>query len=365
MGQPLRKQTVFIVEIAGAGGISHYAYNLLDNIDSNINLVLYTAFPYELEDKPRKFQCRFIFKKYKTNLISLLKMYFDAFVDKPSTIHVQLSQYPSIVLILILFFKMMGKKVVVTAHNVVPHELRFIDSAVHKLIYLISNKIIVHSNYSVMDLVRKFPEVNPIKIEKIDHGSYGFFELESTQIKSASSSFSILFFGYIRPYKGLDILLRALSMTILCDKDYILNIVGKPVESFDKYQKIIDANGINEKVHCRLGYIPFDEVSNIFCNSSVVVLPYRHIDQSGVLQLAYAFSKPVIATKVGGFPEVVEDGESGFIVPPNDSAVLAYKLLEMINNPKLISSMSQRARELSQTRFSWKNISAMNAAHYL
>jgi glycosyltransferase involved in cell wall biosynthesis len=90
--------------------------------------------------------------------------------------------------------------------------------------------------------------------------------------------------------------------------------------------------------------------------ASVVVYPYLNSTQSGSLQVAYSFGRPVIATNVGGLPDAVEDGKSGFLVDPNNPEQLADKILLFINKPELTKSMGAYAKHLSETRFSWKTV---------
>ena len=111
-------------------------------------------------------------------------------------------------------------------------------------------------------------------------------------------------------------------------------------------------------------YIPLNEIGPLMGLASVVVYPYRSGTQSGALQTAYTFGKPVIATAVGGLPEVVEDGKSGYIVSPNSPSEIAEKIVALVNNPKMADEMGQYARHLSETRFSWNTVAAQIAREY-
>jgi glycosyltransferase involved in cell wall biosynthesis len=103
-------------------------------------------------------------------------------------------------------------------------------------------------------------------------------------------------------------------------------------------------------------YIPFDEVGALMSLAQVVVYPYRTSTQSGSLQVAYAFGRPVVATRVGGLPDVVEEGRSGFLVPPASPEALSAAILKIINNPPLAAEMGAYARHLSETRYAWTPI---------
>jgi glycosyltransferase involved in cell wall biosynthesis len=103
-------------------------------------------------------------------------------------------------------------------------------------------------------------------------------------------------------------------------------------------------------------YIPLEEVGALMGLATVAVYPYRSSTQSGALQVAYTFGRPVVATRVGGLPEAVEYGRSGFLVPAHSPAELAEGILKLVTRPELARLMGEYARHLSETRFSWKSV---------
>ncbi len=117
---------------------------------------------------------------------------------------------------------------------------------------------------------------------------------------------TVLFFGAIRPNKGLDNLLLSLPRVKKSIPNIKLLIVGEPCENYKKYAEMIQRENIEENVFEQLNYVPNHAVSQYFFASDLVVLPYNEITQSGVLQIAYAFGKPVVATAIGGFNEAVD-----------------------------------------------------------
>ena len=90
--------------------------------------------------------------------------------------------------------------------------------------------------------------------------------------------------------------------------------------------------------------------------ATVAVYPYRSSTQSGALQVAYTFGRPVIATAVGGLPEAVEEGRSGFLVPPQSPSALAEKIITLVSKPEPAKIMGEYARHLSETRFGWRSV---------
>ncbi|HEY3476975.1 MAG TPA: glycosyltransferase, partial [Anaerolineales bacterium] len=118
----------------------------------------------------------------------------------------------------------------------------------------------------------------------------------------------------------------------------------------------IAALGLTEHVILDPRYIPLEEIGALMGLATVAVYPYRSSTQSGALQVAYTFGRPVVATRVGGLPEAVEHGRSGFLVSAQAPADLAHAILKMVTNPELAKLMGEYARHLSETRFSWKTV---------
>ncbi len=134
-------------------------------------------------------------------------------------------------------------------------------------------------------------------------------------------------------------------------------IAGYPTKHFNMAelkQKIADL-GLTEHVVLDTRYIPLEEVGALMGLATVAVYPYRSSTQSGALQVAYTFGRPVVATIVGGLPEAVEHGRSGFLVPPESPSALAQGILKLVNNRELAKIMGEYARYLSETRFSWRS----------
>jgi glycosyltransferase involved in cell wall biosynthesis len=175
----------------------------------------------------------------------------------------------------------------------------------------------------------------------------------------------VLFFGLLAPSKGLEELAEAFALALeTCDARLL--IAGYPTKQFDllKLNARIAEMGIGDKVTMDLRYVPLEEVGALMNLATVVVYPYHSSTQSGSLQVAYTFGKPVIATSVGGLPEAVEDGRSGFLVPPQSPRPMAEKISLLVNDPLLAQEMGRYARHLSDTRFAWDTIARQMLAVY-
>ena len=351
---------IYQIEIAGKGGITQYTYNLvqaLNNIGSDSVVSIVGAKQYELLESPRNFELIQLFNRFKTNPFSLL-LFFLKIVQDSDIVHFQLSSYPILILNLVRLMQRFKKtKIVVTAHNVVSHETFPVTRNALLKIYRKADRIIVHAKQNKTDLNSQF-QIAPDKIDVIPHGNYEFANPQDKELKPAKTDpyFKLLFFGFIRAYKGLDVLLEALKIVIEKNPQVRLQIAGKPKESFQEYQQMIDTLGLTEYIKLHLDYVAIPQMESFFKNTDVVMLPYKRISQSGIIFLAYAFGKPVIATSVGGLPEVVDDGQSGLLVPAEDAPALAQAILQLTGDRARLQQMAKYAQQLSQNKFSWEAI---------
>jgi len=151
-------------------------------------------------------------------------------------------------------------------------------------------------------------------------------------------------------------LIEAMAQVVKVMPDVLLMIVGEPLEDYSKYRKLIVTYGLEKSIFEELRYIDNNEIAQFFFAADVVALPYRSITQSGVLLTAYAFGKPVIATRVGGFLEAIDNEQSGLLVPPESPNDFACSLLRLLNDETLCARFSAQGIKLSQTHFSWDMI---------
>ena len=167
----------------------------------------------------------------------------------------------------------------------------------------------------------------------------------------------ILFFGLLAPSKGIQDLVEAFAL-VRESSDAKLVIAGYPTKHFnmEELKDKIAASGLGEHVVLDTRYVPLEEVGALMGLATVAVYPYRSSTQSGALQVAYTFGRPVVATSTGGLPESVEHGRSGFLVPANSPRDLAQAILKLVTNPELAKIMGEYARHLSETRFSWRAV---------
>lgn len=240
-------------------------------------------------------------------------------------------------------------------HNLIPHEPRFFDSFFTRLYLNQQEAFVVLSEKVKNDLLKFKPKA---KVLQLFHPLYNHFgEKIDKQIARAKYGISsekkvLLFFGLIRDYKGLDVLLNALNEL---DDSYLLIIAGECYGGFDKYQSIIDANNLETKIKHLDSFVSDDEVKYLFSAADICVLPYRNGTQSGVTATAIHFDLPIVSTNVGGLSEYVNDGFTGLLVEPenhHELTIAIKKATDYIDNENFLSEINSFKKKLSWELFS-------------
>lgn len=266
--------------------------------------------------------------------------------EKPDVIHIQqshiwwsfflpyLSRYP----------------LVCTIHDVHPHvgSRKFDQIIGQKCIIHYSNQVIVHGESAKKELLSKYSNLGG-RCQVIPIGDFSFFtKYHQNHIKETNT---VLYFGRIEDYKGLEYLIRAEPLITEEIPDANIIIAGKG--NFEKYRNLIgDANKF--EIHNR--FIPDEEVPYFFQRAKVIVLPYIEGTQTAIIPIAYAFKRPVVVTKVGSISEVVDDGKTGFIVPPKDEKALADVIVVILKDDKLRKQMGENAYKKMKEELSWDEI---------
>ena len=246
-------------------------------------------------------------------------------------------------------------RIVCIADNVIPHEHRTGDRTFTRY-FLKSCDAFITMSEKVLNDLRIFEKQKPVRL--VQHPLYDNFGERITKIEARKKlnlsvdQKIILFFGFIRKYKGLDLLLNAMSDVRIRNAGIKLLVSGEFYEDSRPYFKLIDETGIKDLVILKTHFIPDHDVKNFLCASDVVVQPYRNATQSGVTPLAYHFEKPMIVTDVGGLPSLVPHEKAGLITRPESGAIADailrfYQLGEDYFIPHL------RTEKL---KYSWRNL---------
>lgn len=370
---------VMIFNVSGKGGIAHYNYFLCRALHKQgVSLLCVTSREKERYFAHHAFPVRpILFPHYHYQspwfkgifyVFSLGIFFIQVLKEKPDLVHWHELKIYSLEYMLLKYLKRCNIKCVLSAHDVLHPEKQVITPYLKKL-YHTFDAIIAHTEDS-RNILQEVFRVVPEKIQVIPHGEYSGIaqqmgkEEARSQLGISLHARVILFFGYIRPYKGLDILLQAFSQVQKKIPEAVLLIAGEAKESFKKYEQFIKHMGISNGVKPFIGYVPLEKVPMFFSSTDIVVLPYRHIYQSGVVHLAFGFQRPVIVTRVGGLPETVEHGKTGFVVPPEDPQALAMAIIEAFSNPRHLEEMGKTAYQKSQEGLSWACIAERTIAVY-
>jgi len=281
--------------------------------------------------------------------------------------------------LLMLYYRLLGKKVVLTAHNVNAGKRDANDSYLNrislKVQYGLSDHIFVHTEKMKSELVSEF-SIPESKVSVVPFGINN--TVPNTSLSSAeakrrvgvsSSDRTMLFFGNIAPYKGLEYLIAAFTEVSREDERYRLIIVGKP-KGGERYwrqiQQTIASVSIRDRIIEKIEYIPDEATELYFKAADVLVVPYAHIFQSGVLFLGYSFGLPALAADVGPLKEEIIEGRTGFVCRPQDSSDLA-KVIRHYFASDLFRNLENQRPEIkayANERYSWDKVAAITTNAY-
>jgi glycosyltransferase involved in cell wall biosynthesis len=281
---------------------------------------------------------------------------------------------------LVIYFKVLGKKIVLTAHNVNAAKRDSRDSLLNRLTlrmqYRVVDHVFVHTERMKHELLEDF-RVRAENVTVIPFGinnSVPNTELTTTEAKLRlgvkEQERAILFFGNIGPYKGLDHLIAAFQDLTARNPVYRLIIAGKKRTGAERYVKeILDKTAQEVKrgrILQRIEHIPDSEVECYFKAADVLVLPYTSVSQSGVLFLGHSFGLPVIATDVGSLREDIVENETGFLCKPSDPGDLARVITTYFESNLFrdLANRRQNIRELANKRHSWNQVGEMTREVY-
>lgn len=317
--------------------------------------------------------------RLSTYYLRLLKY---ALVAKPRIFHILWNNKFELFdrTLLTLYYRLLGRRVVLTAHNVNAARRDGYDSMLNRLTlrvqYRLADHIFVHTRRMKEELEVQFgvPERNisviPFGINNTAPTSALTREEAKQRLGLCDGEVAALFFGQIAPYKGLEYLVAALPEIVAHDPQFRLIIAGKVKIGAEQYwtrvRRALAAACLSEHVILRIEHIPDTDVEVYFKAADVLVIPYTQIYQSGVPFLAYSFGVPVIAADVGSLREDIAEGRTGFIFRPRDSSDIAralrvYRSSEMCRNPEATRA---EIRKFANERYSWTRVGVITKAVY-
>lgn len=287
----------------------------------------------------------------------------------PGVLHVQWALLPLLDALLLHKLRIRGWRIIFTGHEVISDAQDVVRRLQLPLFYRELDSVIVHSEGLAQQLRRyqNHPSIVVIPEGVIpaaaDNGLPDRTELRGN-LGLAATDPVFLFFGQIKPYKGLETLLQAWSSVVAGCPSARLLIAGEPMQDMRRIDELMSAPQIRGSIVARLAYVPRQDVPLYFCAADAVVLPYHRISMSGVIPLAWRFRLPAIASAVGGLPEAIRDGETGWLVEPGSVTDLARALNEALANRARLESMGQRAHDLYAPGRSWHDAAEATMALY-
>ena len=247
-----------------------------------------------------------------------------------------------------------GPKVIALIDNALPHERHFFDRPLAKWFFSACDGFITLSPSVSADLQSMVPAA---RFDEIPHPLYTHFgskipkEQAEDLLGLSHGPRNLLFFGLIREYKGLDVLLEAFRGL---DERYRLIVAGEPYGSFDKYKEIIESLPGKDRVVLHTDYIKDSDVKKYFSAADLVVLPYKSATQSGIAAISYHFDIPLVTTLTGSIGCAVQEAGTGIAVPPSDPAAVAGAI-ERYFNEEGVADSCKAAIAAEKERLSWKN----------
>jgi glycosyltransferase involved in cell wall biosynthesis len=399
------KLRIVVVEPNNGGGLVHFAYQMCGALsEQGLDVTLLVGTDYELSDRPHNFRVEKILKLWQAFdpasmkldrksfmqrvfgkawrqlrrvvramrlVLAWMKIVSYVFRTKPDIVQFTRIEHP-IEMLFIAYLRSLGFVLTQICHEFQSREANnFLASFIANLngnVYQYFSAIFFLSEKLREQFLSLYPAIPPAKTHTIPHGNSDWLlSLPSTPTADLQKKLGltdtervVLFFGLLSPSKGLEDLFEAFA---LVQKEVAVRLVvaGYPTKhvSMERFLARNHELGISEHVIFDPRYIPLGDIRPLMEVASLVVYPYRSGTQSGALQTAYTFGRPVIATSVGGLAEVVEDGKSGFIVSPQSPHELAQRIAQLVRNSAQADEFGRYARHLAETRFSWKTVAEL------
>lgn len=351
---------------------SIYTVELCDKLSKNNELIMlsrdnylggnrdYIIKPIIHSKSKNLFQAFKLFIKDQKNILKIVEDF------KPDVVHFQGVQHP---LIEKHYIKKIKKhsKVFFTAHNILSHEKKKFEKQALEKYYKNFDGIIVHNETSKKTFLEHFNYNGDITV--IPHGSYDVYAGSNLEIKKRKNDkINFLQFGLIREYKGVDILLHAISMLPNDIKEKvkftIAGFLNRHRYDYD-IEKVINDLEIQNIVNLKLQRIEDDEIPELFNSCDCCIFPYRHIYGSGALLMAYTFQKPVIVSEIPTFVEETNNGATGLIFKHLDASSLSQAIIDFCNkNSEEIKVYKENIQELVRKKYNWINSAKLLEAAY-
>jgi glycosyltransferase involved in cell wall biosynthesis len=322
-----------------------------------------------------------MFKKMTRVLAYYFRLISYAFTAKPKIFHIlwnnKFEWFDRTALM--VFYKLLGKKIAFTVHNVNVRTRDGGDSwfnrATLKFQYRRCDHIFLHTEKMKAELVSDFgilenrASVIPFGINSTVPDTALTTAEARQELGLRVDEKTLLFFGNIAPYKGVEFLVDAFIEVASRAENYRLIIAGRPKGSEDYWAGLlakINASPVREKIILKIEYVPDAATEIYFKAADILILPYTHVFQSGVLFLGYNFGLPSIAADVGSLKDEIIEGRTGFVFQPRDSADLVRAIKKYFASELFLDLKNQRQgiRDFANERYSWSKVARITTEVY-
>lgn len=371
LAEPTDALRVLFVAPAGVGGTIQYTHNLADALaEQGHRVVLATAMDFELAPFPRRYEVIQVFDRFTPHPRAILSFLRAARRLRPDVIHLQGAQRPEFYLLVWLILRTLtGADFVWTPQDVLSNSQKPYHRRLLRFLYARMRHVFLNAKQNEAEVRRLFdvpagritvlPMPDLVAFARRDLG-----EALPPELRLEPERPLILCFGLIEPRKGIGTLIEAFARLHRQGVDASLLVMGKAlIDTGALREALANADLPGDRAQMIERYASFEEMNALFRRARMVVLPYHSGWNSGVLASAFGYGRPVIATTVGGFDEVVRDGENGLLVPPADPSALAGAIRRVLSDDALHDRLAAGAASTSKAG-SWSAVAATTARRY-
>lgn len=351
---------ILLIEPGGYGATFQYTHNLANALaERDHQVALATGIKFETKGYPVDYDVYVAFDRFIPRPLRLTAFVRSVRTLQPDVVHIQGHLHPDMYLLIWKTLHAVSRaRFIYTAQDILPKNMRRHHPWALNRLYGAAEHIFVNAHQNRQKLLEKFPLINPDKITVIpitDLTAFIPLRINTRPADIPANAKIVLFFGIIEPRKGVLPLIRAFAYVHAQVPEAFLLIVGKAFENIKPYLNEIKRLSLSDHVQFRNEYIPLEEIPTLFSYVDVFVAPYLSGWNSGAIATAYTHGKPVIASSIGGIFEVMEDGQTGFLVPPGDEKALAAAITRILKDDALRRQMSETVRVKGEMN-SWPQI---------